>query len=242
MKKLCLLVLAGFLFSCMSWPPPSPRNPYRPLRKAKNALVIDTIESEFLSYGIAGFRDDNARISGEAYNILLKLAKEKYGDGIDVVDVTWVETRWVAGVDNPSEFMANGKIIIFNNAGIESALARAGRNVVKNIPKNSVIAIVYIAADNQITENYLANELENILVNEGYNLSARGQMDIIRQEQNYQLSGEVADDTSVRIGKILGANIIITGKLEGSGNLRRLMLRALNTETGLIVGSASEQL
>ena len=67
-------------------------------------------------------------------------------------------------------------------------------------------------------------------------------MDRIRREQNFQLSGEVDDNTAVSIGKIIGANIIVTGRVDGEGNLRRLRLRALDTQTAQVVGVASERL
>lgn len=67
-------------------------------------------------------------------------------------------------------------------------------------------------------------------------------MDRIRREQNFQMSGEVDDDTAVSIGKFIGANIIVTGRVDGEGNLRRLRLRALDTQTAQVVGVASERL
>jgi hypothetical protein len=56
------------------------------------------------------------------------------------------------------------------------------------------------------------------------------------------MSGEVDDDTAVSIGKFIGADIIVTGRVDGEGNLRRLRLRALNTQTAQVVGAASERL
>jgi len=56
------------------------------------------------------------------------------------------------------------------------------------------------------------------------------------------MSGEVDDATAVSIGKFAGADIIVTGRVDGEGNLRRLRLRALNTQTAQVVGVASERL
>jgi hypothetical protein len=52
---------------------------------------------------------------------------------------------------------------------------------------------------------------------------------------------EVDDDTAVSIEKFSGANIIVTGKIDGEGELRRLRLRALDTQTAQVVGVASER-
>jgi hypothetical protein len=56
------------------------------------------------------------------------------------------------------------------------------------------------------------------------------------------MCGEVDDDTTVSIGKFAGADIIITGRVDGEGDLRRLRLRALNTQTAQVVGVASERI
>jgi hypothetical protein len=55
------------------------------------------------------------------------------------------------------------------------------------------------------------------------------------------MSDEVDDTQAVSIGKFAGANIIITSSVTGSGDLRRLRLRALSTETGQVVVAASER-
>jgi hypothetical protein len=85
-------------------------------------------------------------------------------------------------------------------------------------------------------------ELEFIWVNKGYFITDRSQLDRLRREQNFQMSGEVDDATAVSIGKFAGADIIVTGRVDGEGNLRRLRLRALNTQTAQVVGVASERL
>jgi hypothetical protein len=55
------------------------------------------------------------------------------------------------------------------------------------------------------------------------------------------MSGEVDDAKAVSVGKIAGADIIITGAVTGTGDLRRLRLRALDTQTGQVLTAASEK-
>jgi hypothetical protein len=114
--------------------------------------------------------------------------------------------------------------------------------VLKNVPQRSRIAIVYITALDRSQTEYISGELEFIWVNQGYIITDRAQLDRIRREQNFQMSGEVDDATAVSIGKFIGANIIVTGRVDGEGNLRRLRLRALDTQTAQVVGVASERL
>jgi len=118
---------------------------------------------------------------------------------------------------------------------------RAAEQTFKNVPKGLKIAIVYMTfPNNQSTSDFITGELEVILVNDGYTIIDRSQLDRIRQEQNFQLSGEVDDETAVSIGKFAGADIIVTGKVDGEYSRRRLRLRALNTQTAQVVGASSE--
>jgi hypothetical protein len=126
--------------------------------------------------------------------------------------------------------------------GIEGALERAAEQTMQNVPRRSRIAIVYITALDRSTTDYITGELEFIWVNAGYIITDRSQLDRLRQEQNFQLSGEIDDATAVSIGKFAGADIIVTGRVDGEGNLQRLRLRALDTQTAQVVGVASERL
>jgi curli biogenesis system outer membrane secretion channel CsgG len=69
----------------------------------------------------------------------------------------------------------------------------------------------------------------------------RKTLDTIRSEQKFQLSGDVDDNSAVSIGKMLGANIVITGSVTGTGSTQRLTIKALNVQTAQIVTMAREQ-
>jgi len=234
-----LLGLTALLLSCLS--PPTAKKPYRPISKIPNAIVVGTAEATFSSDLVSGFRSDNEQLNEIAYLELLKAAKEKFGEGIDIADITWADVE--INVKRPSVYSARGNVItIDRNAGVPEALAKAAKDAIKNIPAKSIIAVVYISTEDKAIANYIADELEYLWVMEGYILCDRNQLDILRQEQNLQLSGEVDDDSAVSIGKFLGADVIATGKIEGDNRLRRLRLRLLDTQTAQVIGVASEQL
>ena len=259
-----LLVLMGFLFSCGTFPGPSAVKPFRPLPDSRKTAVFDTVETRFIIRNTPGYLEDNKVISNAGYVELLNIAKKKHGDNVDVFDIVWTETgrKWIQkfGSDTPewsnrwdintsnwlgNEFSVTGKVVTLNTqsyAGIEGALVKAATDATKNVPKNVSIAIVYITAQDQGIVYYIAGELEFILVRDGYIISDRSQLNLIRQEQNFQINGEVDDNSAVSIGKILGARVLITGKLEGIDQLRRLRLRVLDVQTGQVIGVASEQM
>jgi hypothetical protein len=127
------------------------------------------------------------------------------------------------------------------NESVEGSLQRAASKIVEKVPDGSRIAIVYVTAADPDVVEYIAGELEFILVDQGLTVIDRSHLDRIRQEQNFQLSGEVDDDHAVSIGKIAGASVIITGAVTGTGSLRRLRLRALDTQTAQVLTAASER-
>jgi hypothetical protein len=112
----------------------------------------------------------------------------------------------------------------------------------ENLTAKSRLAIVYITAQDISTTEFITGELEHLLRRQSFVIIDRSELDRIRHEQNIQMSGEIDDTTAVSIGKFAGANIIITGRVDGEGNLRRLRLRALDTTSAQVVGTASERL
>ena len=86
----------------------------------------------------------------------------------------------------------------------------------------------------------MQDELEVILVNNSYDIVDRSTLDRIRQEQQFQLSDDVDDKTAVSMGKFAGAKVVVTGGITGSGDMRRLNLRALDAQTAHVLAAASE--
>jgi hypothetical protein len=229
---------------------------YRPLSQQPNAEVLGKLQVNFETIYIfmpgtypGGSIQWKRNVDQAAYNALLEAAKKEYSGNIDVFDITFQLIQYANRQNNMNEYKATGTVILLGGGtattakqGVEGALSRAAGDTLKNVPAKSKIAIVYITAQDKSTTEYIAGELEFIWVNAGYVIIDRSQLDRIRREQNFQMSGEVDDVTAVSIGKFIGANIIVTGRVDGEGNLRRLRLRALDTQTAQVVGAASERL
>jgi hypothetical protein len=126
--------------------------------------------------------------------------------------------------------------------GIEGVLKRAAEDVSENFTARSRIAIIYISTQDRSNTEYITGELEHILRQRGFVIIDRSELDRIRAEQRFGTTLEVDDNTAARIGHIAGASIVITGRVDGEGNLRRLRLRALDTTSAQVVGTASERL
>ncbi|MDR1253230.1 MAG: penicillin-binding protein activator LpoB [Treponema sp.] len=234
MERFVLRIVLGLLvvifFSCAT----SSRQVMKP-----EDSIIGTVELHNIS---AGWNNLPEGMKNTAYPLLLTEARKNYSGNVDVIDIAIRVTNYKEGY---GVFSASGTVILIGGnkgGGVEGALARAAEQTLKNVPLRSRIAIVYITAQDRSTTEYIAGELEFIWVNAGYIIADRSELDRIRREQNFQMSGEVDDDTAVSIGQFIGANMVITGRVDGEGNLRRLRLRALNTQTAQVVGVASERL
>ena len=112
----------------------------------------------------------------------------------------------------------------------------------KKLASGSRIALLPLNAADKENGDYAYDTMTVMFAGTGkYDMLERARIDEIIQEQNFQLSGMVSDATAVSIGKFLGAQAIIIGDIAGSGNTRRLVFRALDVETGKILGISSER-
>ena len=235
--KLFLPVIIGLFLSCVST-----TEPYSPagLAEDSNFTVIGSVQVTFTGDNGMGSGVVTESIRQRAFILLKEEASRNYQGIIDIRNIV------VAHIRNyypNQEWIANGDVLTQNKtAAVESSLTKAAKQIMESLKFNSNIAIVYVASSDTDMAEYMANELEYIMVNEGFTIVDRSQLDKIRQEQDLQLSWEVDDDTAVSIGKIAGANIIITGSVTGMDSMRRLRLRALNVQTAQVLAVASERL
>jgi hypothetical protein len=126
-------------------------------------------------------------------------------------------------------------------SSLETALSAAADEVITMLTPGTTIAVVSIASRDIESAEFVVDELAYIFVSSrNFRIVDRKSLEAIRSEQNFQTSGEVDDDSAVSIGKLLGANIVITGSISGAGSTRRLRLKALDVMTAEIVAMASE--
>ncbi|MCL2600984.1 MAG: CsgG/HfaB family protein [Treponema sp.] len=120
--------------------------------------------------------------------------------------------------------------------GIGGATIRASEAMLEDIPGGATIAVLNISSHDVEMADAVINEIERVLHQAGvFTVVTRSRMDSIRFEQNLGVSGEISDETAASIGNMLGANVIVTGSIGGSGATRALRLQALDVRTGRIV-------
>ena len=127
--------------------------------------------------------------------------------------------------------------IRINNVSIE----KAAKQLINDLPENTRLAVINISSNDVNITTHIVTELEFHLVSSRkFTVVDRSTLDSIRAEQNFQMSGEVSDSSAVSIGQILGANIVITGNITGTGNNQRLNLKALDVRTAEIITMVRE--
>jgi hypothetical protein len=89
-------------------------------------------------------------------------------------------------------------------SNLEAAVHRAYYEIVKEIPEKSRVALINISAADEREGEFVLNELTDLLVNsKRHSVVDRKSLDSIREERNFQLTGEVDDNSAVNIGKML---------------------------------------
>ena len=215
---------------------------------ASDERVIGSMSVTFVAP--QGYTGANPEIDQAAYVALLEAARGEYQGNIDVRSVRWTKGRYVSG--NPRtaiwaeyEFTATGSVVQLDGVSfsrVEGALDSAAEEVAEDFPTRARIAIVYITSEDRSTTEYIIGELEHLLRRQGFFIVDRSELNRVRAEQQFGMSGEVDDNTAASVGHLAGASIVITGRVDGEGTLRRLRLRALDTETGQVIGTASQRL
>lgn len=112
-----------------------------------------------------------------------------------------------------------------------------------NIPTGSRIVILNIDSASVALSDYIIDELIANAVNDRiFEVVDRQRLDLIRQEQNFQMSGEVDDDLALSVGRFFGAQTIVSGRVMPVGNRFRVTIRALDVETARIQGQYNRNL
>ena len=108
----------------------------------------------------------------------------------------------------------------------------------EKIPQGSKIVILNIQSNSSDLSDYIIDELIANAVNDGsFTVVDRQQLDAIRAEQKFQLSGAVDDKDALAIGKLFGAKTIVSGAVSRLGATGyRIRIRALEVQTAQVQG------
>jgi TolB-like protein len=127
-----------------------------------------------------------------------------------------------------------------NYYSFDNALVNSIQNIETELPKDADVAILDFRSGNQNLSSYVIEELYDKLINsKKLSIMERSRNDTIAIEIGYQLSGEVDDKEIISIGHQLGAEYVVTGQIDFSGEAYQLRIFAIDIEKGKRVISSS---
>jgi TolB-like protein len=120
---------------------------------------------------------------------------------------------------------------------LDTAIREASNYLNDNVPLGSMIVILNIQSVSEALSDYVIDGLIANAVNDRvFTAVDRQQLDLIRAEHNFQMSGSVDDKNAVSIGKFIGAQTIVSGRVRKLGDYYRMTIRALDVETAQVQG------
>jgi hypothetical protein len=121
---------------------------------------------------------------------------------------------------------------------LDAAIREASAQMGENLPGGTKVALISVASSSAQLSEYVISRLEAALVSDKRLVVVdRANLDKIREEQGFQASGEVDDDSAKSIGKLLGAGAIVTGAFANLGDVYSLTLKTINIETATVAVS-----
>ena len=94
---------------------------------------------------------------------------------------------------------------------IETALQQTAEQFSTTIKRGTTIAIVGISSESAELSNFMLDDLTMRFVQtKKLTVANRANLDAIKSEMNFQLSGEVSDDSIQQLGAMIGANVVVS--------------------------------
>jgi hypothetical protein len=200
--------------------------------KSRRLFKIDTVGEHTIRVEFKGpsDRSDVDYFHFETYNFEINNNRLYF-----TIDHKWIDKqeRMYTG---ELKFVRN-EYKLFDKAKYDSVLLASYQDIVNNIKPDSRIAVVNISTTDEYLRNYFIDKLVQLFVNENkFDVIDRRNLDIIRNEHNFQMSGEVSDETIVGIGHFLAAEAVISGEIINEGIQNTFRLKVLDVRTARLIG------
>jgi TolB-like protein len=123
---------------------------------------------------------------------------------------------------------------------LDDAIQKSSLEIAGNLKPGTIIAVLTVASESEKITEYIIEELTTYLPkNNNITIVDRENLDLLQQEIDFQLSGEVSDESAQAIGKKLGAQSIVYGTLTKVLGNYRLRMKTINVETAVIESATS---
>jgi len=118
---------------------------------------------------------------------------------------------------------------------IDKVLERAGTDIGNSLENDTTIAILNFSTFSEELSNYIINGLTTSILKTGnLRIVSRQRISQILSELDFQMSGYVSDETAQSIGKMIGAQTVISGSITRINNEYRLNIQCLEVKTAIV--------
>ena len=122
-------------------------------------------------------------------------------------------------------------------ADLQGALKETAEQFSASLKPKSVVAIIGIHSESPALSEFMLDELTLQLVKmKKLTIADRANLEVIKKEMSFQLSGEVGDESIQQLGAKIGAETVIQGVFKplGKSAYYTLTIRALNVTTAAV--------
>lgn len=129
------------------------------------------------------------------------------------------------------------------NAMMDNSVRSAFDKSTKTLKRSRRIAIINVDGDNIHEANFVLEELTHLAVNspKQFFVIDRRMFDAFRTKNAIGVPSYENDFLLRYLGSLVQADYVISGRIDGPGDLRRLRVKCLDVGTGALIGDASEK-
>ncbi|MHC6202294.1 tetratricopeptide repeat protein [Breznakiellaceae bacterium SP9] len=121
---------------------------------------------------------------------------------------------------------------------LDEAIEQSADKIAGDLPSKSRVAIVAFESENDNLSDYIMEELTGALLNRKVEVADRQNLEYVCKEINYQMSGDVSDESAQSIGRQMGAQLVIIGQLIDVADRYRFRVNAIHVERATRDGSS----
>jgi len=118
---------------------------------------------------------------------------------------------------------------------LKEVITRSARGIEETLPQRAKVIVLNFESSAKTFSDYVLDELSGELI-EGKKITVvdRRNLSTIMDEMKFQYSGYVSDESMISIGKMLGAQAVISGSLTDMGTNYRFRIRIISVETAAV--------
>jgi hypothetical protein len=120
---------------------------------------------------------------------------------------------------------------------LDEAIASSAKTIASGLADGTRVAVINCTADSAKLSEYVVDQTAFEFVNlKRLVVVERKDIELVKGELEFQLSGDVSDESAQSIGKMLGAEVIVTASFDAT---RCLRMKAIAVETARVLGASS---